>query len=208
MNMWVGDVRSCWLADTDAQCGLHVPPTLEVLRKRLRLVSLVGVNRPVTNPEAQGRTAPREHAFYDYRRPHMTTRYGSILGDRLTLLMIALAMFTVAILAGGCSEQGSASQADANAPVTIDLSEGSLTVRNRAGLPLTDVTLGVVVYGGTEFARFFSRIESSEQRQVMLSDLTSRDGTRFNRTMMRPKSIRLRARDMTGKSYEVERPWD
>jgi hypothetical protein len=122
---------------------------------------------------------------------------------RLFTLAAGLA---VGVLAAGCSGQGSAAQTDADAPISIETTPTAIAVQNRAGLPLTDVTVGVLAYGGLEFTRTLTRIENSERRTVLMSDLRSRDGSPFNARLMRAKSVRLRASDAAGKQYEIELP--
>jgi hypothetical protein len=124
-------------------------------------------------------------------------------------LTITLAVIAAAVLAAGCSEQGSASQqADANAPVLIETSQTSIAVQNRAGLPLTDVSVTLVPSGGIEFGKTLPRIENSERREIPLGDFRSRDGSRYNFRSMRPKMVRLRASDVAGKRYEIEVPFN
>jgi hypothetical protein len=124
-------------------------------------------------------------------------------------LTIALVLIATAVLSTGCSEQGSAAeQPDANAPVLIEVSQAAIAVQNRAGNPLTDITVTVVAYGGIEFSKTLLRIESSERRQIPMGDFRSRDGSRYNVQLTRPKTVRLRASDVAGKRYEIEMPFN
>jgi hypothetical protein len=118
-----------------------------------------------------------------------------------------VAMFAVTVLAAGCSNQGSAERLPADAPVLLESSQTFVTFQNRAGLALTDVSIAIVPYARTEFTRLVSRVENLEKRQIPLNEFRSRDGTPFNLRAVRPKSLRVRARDATGKSYDVEVPW-
>jgi hypothetical protein len=79
----------------------------------------------------------------------------------------------------------------------------AVTIRNIVGQPLTDVSIAIVPVGGQlEFATFFSRLESSEKREIVLSEFRGRDGTTFNLRVVKPRSIRIKAKDFTGKAYE------
>lgn len=116
-------------------------------------------------------------------------------------------MFALAVLAAGCSEEGSAARVAEDAPVFVELSQTFVTLQNRSGLPLAEVSITIVPHGPTEFTRLLSRVENSGKRQVPLTEFRSRDGTPLNLRVVRPKSVRVRAQDVAGKSYELEVPW-
>jgi hypothetical protein len=111
------------------------------------------------------------------------------------------------VLCGGCSSAGSSEQTG-NSPLAVETSQMSVTIRNTVGQPLTDVSIAIVPVGGLmEFATFFSRIESSEKREIVLSDFRGRDGTTFNLRVVKPRSVRLKAKDFTGKDYDAMIKW-
>jgi len=119
-----------------------------------------------------------------------------------------LALAGSTLMAGGCSEAGSADRA-ANSPLSVEVSQMFVTIRNTAGLPLTEVRITIVPFGRpTEFTKFYGRIENSEKRDISLGDFNSRDGTRLDLRVVRPKAIRIKAQDVNGKTYDVELPWD
>jgi hypothetical protein len=118
-----------------------------------------------------------------------------------------VALFALAVLAAGCSEEGSAARLADDAPVLIEPSGTFVTLQNRSGVPLADVTITIVPHGPTQFMRLLSRVENSGKRQVPLSEFRSRDGTPLNLRVVRPKSVRVRAQDVAGKTYELEVPW-
>jgi hypothetical protein len=90
----------------------------------------------------------------------------------------------------------------------MEVSQLFMTVQNHAGLALTDVTVAIVPYGAqTEFARSLGRLESQEKRDVRLAEFRGRDGTPFQRGVVRPKAVRIVASDLAGKKYEIEYPW-
>jgi hypothetical protein len=111
------------------------------------------------------------------------------------------------LLSAGCSEGGRAQQSG-NSPLEVQTSQMFLTIRNTVGVPLVDVTIAIVPVGAqTEFTKFFGRIESTEKRDIALTDFYGRDGTTFNLRLIRPRSIRIKARDLTGKDYQAELDW-
>jgi hypothetical protein len=120
----------------------------------------------------------------------------------------ALAALSVAVvLVTGCSGQGSAEHASADGPLVIETSPGFVTFQNRAGLPLTAVSITIRPYGPGEFTRQLSRVENTMKRQLALAEFRSRDGAALNVRVTRPKSVRVRAEDAAGKTYELEVPW-
>jgi hypothetical protein len=111
------------------------------------------------------------------------------------------------VLGGGCSGGGSSEQTGTS-PLAVETSQASVTIRNTVGQPLTDVSIAIVpVAGRLEYATFFSRIESAEKRDIVLSDFRGRDGTTFNLRVVKPKSVRIKAKDFTGKDYEATVAW-
>lgn len=116
-------------------------------------------------------------------------------------LLIALALLT-----GGCSEQGAAQ--DANAPVKIQTSQMYVTVRNDSGAPLNEVSVAIVPVGRqTIYNKFIGRLENSESRNVMLGEFYGRDGTPFNLRVVKPRSVELKGKDVKGQDYSVEVAW-
>ena len=137
----------------------------------------------------------------------MATRFRSIRRCRSLRLVQALAIGVVPVMAAGCSEQGSAEQME-NMPVTVETSQMFATIRNNAGLPLTDVPMAILPIGRqTEFTKFFGRPENSEKRDISLGTFSGRDGTPFSLRVIKPKSIRIKATDLNGKAYDFEIPW-
>jgi len=124
---------------------------------------------------------------------------------RAASLVVALALATAFV--SGCAGQGSAQSSD-DSPVLVQLNSSFITIQNRAGLPLTDVKVAVVPYSRTEFTKFVARLESGEKRDIMLGELSSRDGTVFSPRVVKAKTIRVTATDVVGKQYDVEVPWD
>jgi hypothetical protein len=120
---------------------------------------------------------------------------------------LSLSLLGVGIFAAGCSEQGSASQG-ADAPIKVDISQMFITVKNQAGVPLTDVTVAIVPPTRTTlYTKFFSRLENAEGRDVMLGEFSGRDGTPFSLRVVKPKSVEVKGTGADGKTYEVSIPW-
>ena len=128
---------------------------------------------------------------------------------RRRLLCLGCGVFVgatgLALLA--CSGSAPPAQ-ESNAPIGIQTSQLSVLVENKVGMALTDVAVAIVPIGGAvEFTTFVGRMEGAEKRDVSLGDFRGRDGTGFSLRVVRPKTVRVTAKDVTGKAYKVERPW-
>jgi hypothetical protein len=112
----------------------------------------------------------------------------------------------LALLIGGCSDQGAAQ--DANAPVKIQTSQMYVTVRNDSGAPLNEVSVAIVPIGRqTIYSKFIGRLENSESRDVMLGDFLGRDGTPFSLRVVKPRSVEVKAKGLKGNDYSTEVAW-
>lgn len=116
-------------------------------------------------------------------------------------------VFFLAVVLAGCGGGGSAAPADS--PVTVSTSQLFVTVKNVAGQPLTNVTIGVKPTGiQPEYQSFYRRLESEEERDISLGDFVGNDGTALNLRVVRPQYVHVVATDISGKEYDVELPWD
>jgi hypothetical protein len=112
----------------------------------------------------------------------------------------------LALIAGGCSEQGAAQ--DANAPVKILTTQMYVTLRNDSGAPLNEVSVAIIPMGRqTVYNKFIGRLENSESRNVMLGEFFGRDGTPFSLRVVKPRSVELKGKDVMGKDYSTEVAW-
>ena len=89
----------------------------------------------------------------------------------------------------------------------LGVSDLYITVENRAGMALSDVTVAVLAYNGLEFTTRFPRMENSQRRDISFTELSGRDGTQFNPRFAKPGSLRLRASDVAGKQSRIETAW-
>jgi hypothetical protein len=129
-------------------------------------------------------------------------------GRRVSIfILIAGAIVLTSVVAAGCSDQGSAQQLNENAPVAIAMRQTAIQLQNRASGPVTDIKLSVVAYGNAEFSRTIARLDKAENKDVNLSELTSRDGTTFNARLSKPKLVRVSAIDADGNRHDLETPW-
>ena len=61
--------------------------------------------------------------------------------------------------------------------------------------------------GPVAFEKSFARLEATERREVSLGEFRSGDGAALNLRFVKPRSVRVSARDVVGRSYAVELPW-
>lgn len=107
-----------------------------------------------------------------------------------------------------CSGGGAQAPQAADAAIVVQTSQMFVTVQNKAGLPLVDVDVAILPVGNpTEYSKFVGRLENGQKRDVSLGDFAGRDGTTFSLSRVRPKTVRVKAKDVVGKAYDVAVPW-
>ena len=116
-----------------------------------------------------------------------------------------LAFGVIAASFVACSHDGELVQA-ADAPIGIETSQLFVTVQNKAGIALLDLTVTVQT-PGAPYTYVLSRLESGDKRDVPLSSFSSRDGTSLSLRMVRPRAVQVTATDMVKKKYDVKAPW-
>jgi hypothetical protein len=129
------------------------------------------------------------------------------LGARgFTLLACSLVLATVA--ATGCTS--ASGDDDATAPFGITVGQFGITVENRTGTTLVDGKVEIIPAGRiVVFSTSWPRMETAERREfIMDGTFRGSDGTPFRRGAVRARSIRVSAKDMMGKLYEREVPFD
>ena len=95
-----------------------------------------------------------------------------------------------------------------NAPLRVETSQMFITVENRSGLALRDVKIEIVPTSrSTEFSILLPRLENAEKRDFPLGNFRGRDGTPFNRLVVKPKAVKVSGSDINNKIVSVEVPW-
>ena len=132
---------------------------------------------------------------------------GCLLRVRLSLLAIALC----AVVGCGANPEsvGAAGTAgSADAPIAITISNTYVTVENRTGAPLLTGEMLIDQIGvRPPFRAALPRLENGSTRDFTLNTFRAADGTLFNRTIARARSLKITARDASGKTYEQEVPF-
>jgi hypothetical protein len=120
---------------------------------------------------------------------------------RRHLPVVALSVLAL----GGCS--GSAASNEQTI-IGIETSQFSVVVENKVGMPLVDVDVSIVPAGrAVVFSKLAGRLDNGEKREISLGSFYGRDGTPFSLRVVRPKSVRVTAKDFNNKPIEVEVPW-
>src|SRR5205823_13593170 len=117
----------------------------------------------------------------------------------------AVALIGVTVSQSACAGDKETVQA-ADASIGIETGQLFVTVENRAGGPLID-RLITIQTPSAPYTYLISRIEAGQKRDVPVNNFASRDGTSLNLRLIRPRSVRAAAKDLTGKSYESQTAW-
>jgi hypothetical protein len=111
----------------------------------------------------------------------------------------------VALSVTGC---GAAAQ-DPDAPVGFTTSQTYITIENRSGNALAEGLIELVPSGVlAPFRRELPRLESGAKRDMSYDLFSGAGGSRFRPGVTRIKSVRITAKDVSGKTYKVEAPFN
>ena len=111
-----------------------------------------------------------------------------------------------AVVMAGCAGGGVAASLDS--PVTIETSQMYLTVTNVAGVPLTDVMIGIKPAGvQPEYQMRVRRLENMQERDLPLVQFRGIDGTPLTLRVVKPRHVHITAKDVSGTEYDIELPW-
>jgi hypothetical protein len=130
---------------------------------------------------------------------------GPVSRRRLPLVRNLCFIGLSALALVSCS--GSAATTEQNL-IGIETSQFSVVVVNKVGMPLVDVDVAIVPAGrAVLFTKMVGRMDNAEKREISLNNFYGRDGTPFSLRVVRPKSVRVTAKDLNNKPVEVEVPW-
>ena len=103
---------------------------------------------------------------------------------------------------------GAAAQ-DPKAPVGFTTSPTYITIENRSGNALAGGLIELVPSGVlAPFRRELPRLESGAKRDVPYDLFTGAGGARFRPGATRIRVVRITAKDISGKTYNVEAPFE
>jgi hypothetical protein len=132
---------------------------------------------------------------------------GFPISRRLFLLVVAAVSVSTLTFAA-CSSGSGSSSSDQSGQIGIQTSQLSVTIENKAGMPVTDIDVSIVPIGGaTAFKKFIARMENAEKRDLALGEFFGDDGTPFNLRVIRPKLVRVTGKDLNSKPVSAELAW-
>lgn len=117
----------------------------------------------------------------------------------------ALALAAMAFSQAACAQDKETVQA-ADASIGIETSQMFVTIENRAGTPLLDLTTTIQT-PSAPYTYLITRIEAGQKRDVPVNSFSSRDGTALNLRLVTPRTVRATAKDLTSKTYEAQVSW-
>jgi hypothetical protein len=121
------------------------------------------------------------------------------------LLSAIVCLFVVTLSASGC---GAAAQ-DPNAPVGFTTTQTYITIENRSGNALAEGLIELVPSGVlAPFRRELPRLESGAKRDLPYDLFSGAGGARFRPDVTRIKLVRITAKDVSGKTYTIEAPFN
>jgi hypothetical protein len=124
--------------------------------------------------------------------------------------MLVCAIGVLALAAATLSQAACAADKEtvqaADASIGIETGQLFVTIENRSGGPLVDLTLTVQT-PSAPYTYMISRIEAGQKRDVAVSSFSSRDGTGLNLRLIRPRSVKATAKDLINKPYEAQVTW-
>ena len=125
---------------------------------------------------------------------------------RLSGPLCAIACVVVGALStSGCG----ASAQDPNAPVGFTTSQTYITIENRSGNALSEGLIELVPSGVlAPYRRELPRLESGAKRDVPYDLFSGAGGSRFRPGVTRIKAVRFTAKDISGKTYKIEAPFN
>jgi hypothetical protein len=118
-----------------------------------------------------------------------------------------LICFLMILAVGACGGLMPQAQPE-NAPLRVENTQMFITVENRSGLALREVTIEIVPVGrSTDFSIVVPRLDNGDKRDYPLGNFRGREGTPFNLRVVRPKSVKVKGTNIYNQVVEVEVPW-
>ena len=130
---------------------------------------------------------------------------------RLTRGVSLLAPLILVLALPSCSNKTNATTATSGqaAPFGVEVTQLYVTVANHTGSALVGGNVEIIPAGiMPTFKVSWPRIEVGEKREFILNDFMGGDGTPFRRGIIRGRRVKVSAKDLSGKSYEYEAPFE
>jgi len=113
------------------------------------------------------------------------------------------------LLAAAASPGCGGGRQDPNAPVGFTTSQTYITIENRSGAALAEGLIELVPSGVlAPYRRELPRLESGAKRDLPYDLFSGAGGARFRPGVTRIKAVRITAKDVAGKTYKIEGPFN
>ncbi len=120
---------------------------------------------------------------------------------RTRVLMLALVVLA-ATCCGGGEPSGDIDK------IAVVQSQFDVTVTNTSGRALFDLKTEIEPVGpASHFSTIIARMENGEKRVLAHSSFSDRDSVPFSARNVKASQITITAKDIDGKEYRVEVPW-
>ena len=138
----------------------------------------------------------------------MTTLHALVSRHRPSVMTALCGLAVAGVVATGCATQGSAEAApDSGAPMLVEVSDQFVTVHNRTGSALVNVSIVLLQAQGSPFTKIVPRVENQQRQQIALKDLRTTQGASFSPTFARPLKVLVSAANVSGERFEADVPW-
>ena len=115
-------------------------------------------------------------------------------------------VLAAAVIIGCATDSGITAPDDS--PVTIEVSDLFLTVRNVAGLPLSDLTIGIKPTGvRPEYQMQVRRLATGQELDIPYAEFRGVDREPLMLQSINPRSVHIVATDQNGGQHDVQLPW-
>jgi hypothetical protein len=127
------------------------------------------------------------------------------LPQQCAALRVVLLCAAVSAAASACSSNA---QGSGDVSLAVTMSQDEITVENLTGTSLSKGEVAIIPMG---FARPYlanlSYMASGSKRSLPLTSFRMSDGSPFRREVTNGKSVKVTAKDVSGKAYEREVPF-
>jgi hypothetical protein len=104
-----------------------------------------------------------------------------------------------------CGGSGTIAAADPNAAFAVEVTKSNVVLVNQTGTSLADGTLNLFAVGFPRpYFVMLGRMPNGEKRSFPLESFRMLDGTRFRLNVTKVASVKVSAKDVTGKAHEFE----
>jgi hypothetical protein len=114
------------------------------------------------------------------------------------------ALILALVVTPACGGSGTIAH-DPNAAFSVEVTKATVTLVNQTGTSIAEGTLNLIPVGFPRpYYVMLGRMSNGEKRSFPLEQFRMADGTRFRLNVTRVSSVKVSAKDVTGKAHEFE----